>query len=97
LILWAFGVGGSYNLHKGFSDWGIRGVPSMEMAVMGCVFGEIERIRKCNSRNRLVSRGIMRLRLNENQNYARKLRQCYRRRKCCPWHVVLWEIRLKEY
>jgi hypothetical protein len=60
LILWAlWGGGGVTVCIRVYRIWGLRGVPSVKMSVMGCVFGEIERIEECEPRKRLVSREIM--------------------------------------
>lgn len=37
------------------------------MSVIACVFGDIERLWECEPRKGLVSRGVMRRKLNENQ------------------------------
>jgi hypothetical protein len=99
LILWALGPweGGRIAVCTGgYRIWGIQGVQSTEMPLMGFVFGDIERTKDRKPRKRLVSRGIMRRKLNENQRCMRTLRQYCRRRECCPWQIVFWEIRLKD-
>jgi hypothetical protein len=86
LILWALGRRVTVCIRV-YRIWGLRGVPSKEIPVMGCVFGEIKRLGECEPRKRLVLRIVMRRKLNEKQNYVRTFRQFCRRRERCLWRV----------